>query len=70
MPVRSRLAPALFVPLFLSLLIHAQNKIALMQDIDVPPGDIYLRSGIYDPASNRAGMIEIPLSGVSLAKVN
>jgi len=34
------------------------------QDIDVPPGGNYLRAGIYDLRSNRAGTLEIPLSEV------
>jgi hypothetical protein len=36
-------------------------------DIDAPGGDVYLRTGIYDLTSNRAGTLEIPMSSVSLA---
>jgi|GEM_PF-4178536 len=32
--------------------------------IDVPKGDFYLRTGIYDPGSKNAGTLEIPLSRV------
>ena len=37
-------------------------------DIDAPPGDVYLRTGIYDGRSSRAGTLEIPLSAVNLAQ--
>jgi hypothetical protein len=37
-------------------------------DIDAPPGDVYLRTGIYDAASSRAGTLEIPLSTVTVAQ--
>jgi VWFA-related protein len=33
-------------------------------DIDVPPGEIYLRSGVYDTASGKAGTLEIPLNAI------
>lgn len=46
------------------------KDIVFMQDIDIPQGDVYVRSGIYDPASNKAGTIEVPLSKVVLAKAN
>jgi VWFA-related protein len=36
-------------------------------DIDAPPGDVYLRTGIYDLSSNRAGTLEIPMSSVTVA---
>lgn len=37
------------------------------QDIDVPPGENYLRAGIYDLRSNQAGTLELPLSEVQAA---
>jgi len=37
-------------------------------DIDAPPGDVYLRTGIYDASSSRAGTLEIPLSTVAMAQ--
>jgi VWFA-related protein len=37
-------------------------------DIDSPPGDVYLRTGIYDASSSRAGTLEIPLSTVTMAQ--
>jgi VWFA-related protein len=37
------------------------------QDIDVPKGDLYLRSGVYDIASNKSGTLEIPVSEKDLA---
>jgi VWFA-related protein len=36
-------------------------------DIDVPPGDVYLRTGIYDTSSSRAGTLEIPLTSITVA---
>jgi VWFA-related protein len=33
-------------------------------DFDVPPGDVYLRTGVYDPSSQRAGTLEIPMMAV------
>lgn len=37
-------------------------------DIDAPQGDVYLRTGIYDGSSSRAGTLEIPLSSVNQAQ--
>src|SRR6185312_12325574 len=31
-------------------------------DIDAPPGDLYMRTGIYDFGSNDAGTLEVPLT--------
>ncbi len=33
-------------------------------DLDMPPGDVYLRTGVYDPSSRRAGTLEIPMRSV------
>jgi VWFA-related protein len=35
-------------------------------DIDVPAADLYLRSGVYDQGSSKAGTLEIPLAAVML----
>jgi len=35
-------------------------------EIDVPPGDIYLRTGIYDLNSGNAGTLGFPLSASAL----
>jgi VWFA-related protein len=37
-------------------------------DIDVPSGEVYLRSGICDTASGKAGTLEIPLSVVPVVQ--
>jgi hypothetical protein len=37
-------------------------------DIDAPPGDVYLRTGIYDASTSRAGTLEIPLTSVTVAQ--
>jgi VWFA-related protein len=36
-------------------------------DIDAPPGDVYLRTGICDLSSSRAGTLEIPMTSVTVA---
>jgi hypothetical protein len=36
-------------------------------DIDAPPGDVYLRTGIYANSSSRAGTLEIPLGSITVA---
>jgi VWFA-related protein len=36
-------------------------------DIDAPPGDIYLRTGIFDMTASRAGTLEIPLNAITIA---
>jgi VWFA-related protein len=48
--------------------VLAQNSgIPLHLEIDAPPGDVYLRTGIYDLSSNRAGTLEIPLASIAAA---
>jgi len=37
-------------------------------DLDAPPGDVYLRTGICDPSSSKAGTLEIPLRAVLVAE--
>jgi VWFA-related protein len=37
-------------------------------DLDAPPGDVYLRTGICDPSSSKAGTLEIPLRAVLMAE--
>ncbi|MGD0901812.1 MAG: VWA domain-containing protein [Terracidiphilus sp.] len=47
----------------------AQNSgIPFHFDIDAPPGDVYLRTGIYDASSSRAGTLEIPLTSITVAR--
>ena len=36
-------------------------------DFDAPAGDVYLRTGVYDTSSSKAGTLEIPLNAVTLA---
>jgi VWFA-related protein len=36
-------------------------------EIDAPPGEVYLRTGIFDTTASRAGTLEIPLSTIALA---
>ena len=43
----------------------AQEKgVTFSLDIDVPPNGVYLRSGVYDIATGKAGTLEIPLTAV------
>jgi VWFA-related protein len=37
-------------------------------DFDAPPGDVYLRTGIYDTSTSKAGTLEIPLRSVVVAR--
>jgi hypothetical protein len=39
-----------------------QSGIQLHQVIDLPQGEVYLRTGIYDPGSGHMGTLEIPLT--------
>jgi VWFA-related protein len=46
----------------------AQNSgIPFHLEIDVPPGEVYLRTGIFDTSSHKAGTLEIPLNALSAA---
>ena len=36
-------------------------------DFDVPPGDVYLRTGIYQASTGKAGTLEVPLSSITVA---
>ena len=44
------------------------NGVTFALSIDVPASDIYLRSGIYDQASGKAGTLEIPLTSITVAR--
>jgi len=46
-----------------------KNGAVFHKEIDVPPGENYLRAGIYDVRSNHAGTLEVPLSEVMAADV-
>jgi hypothetical protein len=49
----------------------AVQKIGLQlhQEIDVPQGEVYLRTGIYDLGSGTAGTLGVPLSTVIAQKI-
>jgi len=38
-----------------------QTPFQFFQAIDLPPGSLTLRMGVFDTISNRAGTLEIPL---------
>ena len=42
------------------------NGIPFHFDFDMPPGDVYLRAGIYDPSTERAGTLEVPAAAIHL----
>ena len=45
-----------------------QAGIPFRLEMDLPAkGNVYLRTGIYDTASTRAGTIEVPMSAVNVA---
>jgi hypothetical protein len=45
--------------------VQAQaNGVGFHLDIDVPTSGVYLRSGLYDMESNKAGTMEIPIAAV------
>jgi hypothetical protein len=37
-------------------------------DFDAPPGDVYLRTGVYDTSTSKAGTLEIPLRSIVVAR--
>jgi VWFA-related protein len=45
-----------------------KSGIPLHFDLDAPPGDVYLRTGICDASSSKAGTLEIPLRAVLVAE--
>jgi VWFA-related protein len=46
------------------------NGVAFNLDIDVPKSGLYLRSGMYDMGSNKAGTMEIPIAAVVASAAN
>ncbi len=40
----------------------AQSPFRYFQQIDLPPGALFLRIGVLDRASNKVGTLEIPLT--------
>jgi VWFA-related protein len=40
------------------------NGIPFHFDFDVPPGDVYLRAGVYDSSTERAGTLEVPVAAI------
>lgn len=45
------------------------NGVGFKMEIDVPSSGMYLRSGIYDMSSNKAGTLEIPIAAVVASAV-
>jgi hypothetical protein len=38
-----------------------QKGLQIHEEIDLPPGEIYLRTAIHDITTDRVGSVEIPL---------
>jgi VWFA-related protein len=49
--------------------IFQQTGVQLHAEIEVPRGQYWLRTGVYDPATHRAGTMEIPLNAVKTQQV-
>jgi VWFA-related protein len=45
--------------------IAQKSGIPFHLDLDIPAGEVYLRTGIFDTSSNKAGTLEIPLIAVT-----
>jgi hypothetical protein len=39
-----------------------QGPFRFTQQLDLPPGPLFLRIGVLDPTANRIGTLEIPLT--------
>lgn len=46
--------------------IAESSGIPLHFDFDVPAGDVFLRTGVYDASTSKAGTLEIPLGAIVL----
>jgi hypothetical protein len=44
------------------------SGVKVHQEIDVPKGQFWLRTGVYDQVSHRVGTLEIPLADVVVAQ--
>ena len=49
--------------------IFQQTGVQLHAEIEVPRGQYWLRTGVYDPAAHRVGTMEIPFSAVKMQEV-
>jgi VWFA-related protein len=50
--------------------MFTQSGLQLHQEIDVPKGDVFLRTGVYDTHTGKAGTLEVPLGSESVAAVH
>jgi VWFA-related protein len=48
--------------------IYQQMGVAFRLEFDIPNGEIYLRTGIYDNVTTKVGTIEIPMASVVASK--
>jgi hypothetical protein len=49
--------------------VFQQTGVQLHAEIEVPRGQYWLRTGVYDPATHHAGTMEIPLSAVKTQQI-
>lgn len=47
--------------------VASSSGIPFHFDFDMPPGDVYLRAGVYDPSTQRAGTLEVPQAEIKPA---
>jgi VWFA-related protein len=45
-----------------------RDGVPMHMDLDVPKGEAYLATGVYDWTSNKAGTLEVPIGGVAAAE--
>lgn len=45
--------------------MFSQSGLQLHQEIDVPKGDVFLRTGVYDEAASKAGTLEVAVGEVA-----
>ena len=47
--------------------VYLKAGLRIHEELDVPAGEVFLRTGLYDPASGNIGTLEIPLKQNNLA---
>jgi len=47
-----------------------QVGMQIREEIDVPPGEVYLRTGIYDLNAGNCGTVGVPLNAVAAAQLS
>jgi hypothetical protein len=42
--------------------VHGEQPIRFFQQIDLPPGQLFVRVGVLDHSTNKVGTLELPLT--------